>query len=41
MAMSTNENTAMQEITAFGPRLGIPQEILQGRIPRVALQVRF
>jgi hypothetical protein len=38
---ATNENTVMQEITAFGPRLGIPQEILQGRIPRVALQVRF
>jgi hypothetical protein len=37
----TNENTVMQEITAFGPRLGIPQEILQGRIPRVAFQVRF
>jgi hypothetical protein len=37
----TNENTVMQEITAFGPRLGTPQEILQGRIPRIALQLKF
>lgn len=37
----TNANTVMQEVTAFGPRLGVPQEILQGRIPRLALQVRF
>ena len=37
----TNENTVMQEVTAFGARLGVPQEILQGRIPRVAFQVRF
>jgi len=37
----TNENTVMQEITAFGSRLGTPQEILQGRIPRIGIQLRY
>jgi hypothetical protein len=37
----TNENTVMQEITAYGSRLGTPQEILQGRIARVGIQLRL
>ena len=37
----TNVNTVMQEITAYGSRLGTPQEILQGRIARVGIQLRL
>ena len=35
----TNENTVMQEVTVYGSRLGTPQEILQGRIARVGIQL--
>ena len=37
----TNASTALLQNQTFGPLLGQPTEILSGRIPRVALQVKF
>jgi hypothetical protein len=37
----TNANSVLNENTSYGPRLGQPLEILAGRVPRLALQVKF
>ena len=38
---ATNANSVLNENTSYGPRLGQPLEILAGRVPRIAVQVRF
>jgi hypothetical protein len=38
---ATNANSVLNENTAYGPRLAQPLEILAGRVPRLALQVKF
>jgi hypothetical protein len=38
---ATNANSVLNENTAYGPRLGQPLEILTGRVPRLAVQVKF
>jgi len=38
---ATNANSILNQNTAYGPRLGQPLEILSGRVPRIALQVKF
>ena len=37
----TNANSILNQNTSYGPRLGQPLEILSGRVPRLALQIKF
>jgi hypothetical protein len=37
----TNANSILNQNTSFGPRLGQPLEILAGRVPRLAVQIKF
>jgi hypothetical protein len=38
---ATNANSILNQNTSFGPRLGQPLEILAGRAPRIAVQIKF